>query len=217
MMSHFLQVHVLFFRSSMKLCSPFLTLNFVSEDQQANHLMLLVFSLCNLLQTLVHTQTLPSKDSFYFVGTYSSNNLMSLSCIHKQPTYQCMLKNIHFRPTYIKYRKFAYHANNRFPFEFYYPTVETFTHIIEDSITQPITPEHVSSLYCCGVSFQPKVCTLINIFYLIHCPLKFLCISCFCCSPKQFSNQETRVLLPQIVVQMSTTTPMFIKRPVICK
>ena len=142
---------------------------------------------------------------------------MSSSCIHKQPTYQCMLKNIYLRPTYIKYRKFAYHANNGLPFEFYYPTVETFTHIVEDSITQPITLEHVSSPYCCGVSFQPKVCTLINIFHLIHCPFKFLCISCFCYSPKQFFNQETRMLPPQIVVQMSTTTPMFIKRLVICK
>ena len=53
-MSHFLQLQVLLDSSIIKLTSPFLTLNLVSKAQQANHLLLPILSLCNLLHTLGH-------------------------------------------------------------------------------------------------------------------------------------------------------------------
>ena len=60
------------------------------------------------------------------------------------------------------------------------------------------------------MSLQPIVCILINFFQFIHHPIKLYFISSFGYFPKQVSNQNTRMVLLGIVVEMSAANPMLI-------
>ena len=53
-----------------------------------------------------------------------------------------------------KIQKYTYHANDGFPPEFQYPAIETYTHVVDDNVTQCISSEHASSPYYCGMSFR---------------------------------------------------------------
>ena len=101
--SHFLQLQCLFSMSTVKLCSPFLTSNCVWLAQQANHLLLAVFSLCNPLSTLGHI----SDSTLMFFCLLSWNlviryNLMDSSCNHTQVINQIMYQIMYLTNCYLK-------------------------------------------------------------------------------------------------------------------
>ena len=62
---------------------------------------------------------------------------------------------------------------------------------------------------------QPTVCILINSLQFIHQPIKLSFISNFGSFPKQLSNQNTRMVLLEIIVEVFAVDPMLILRTII--
>ena len=106
--------------------------------------------------------------------------------------------------------KDSYLANYGLRSEFKNPTVEALTHIFEYGVSQAILTKHVSGPFCCWVSIQPTVCININLLQLIHHPIKLLFISFLGHPPKHIFDQNTKMVLPEIVIEVPTANPVFI-------